>query len=249
MKKYNFYALVALMFISITTFATTSCIRLRNKNGLSDGNLGKVVTKSYNLSDFNEIDLDGIGNIHIAQGKAYSVKVSAPEGAFKHINLERDGHTLSFYLDERGGTKSFSFGAKSGKQLDNVDVYITLPDLKSIDQSGVVNVEIAQPMKVDELSLDVSGVGNTKINGLIANKFTADISGVGNVLVKQLTAKASSFDVSGVGSVNVEYHNSGNSKVEASGVGSVKLSGTLRELDVNNDNIASKVSNNTQLIK
>lgn len=249
MKKVNFHAIVALMLISATAFTTTSCIRLRNKTEQAGANLGKVITKNYDLSDFNKLDLSGVGNVHITQGNTYSVKVSAQEKLFDAIDISKKGKELVVDLPNNQENTGRSFSSKFDFKRENLNVYITMPDITDIDQSGVVNVEIAKPIKVDKLTLYVSGVGNTRINGLTANDFSADISGVGSVSVQQLTAKTSSFDVSGVGNVTVEYNHSGYSEVETSGVGSVTLSGTLRKLQANKSNITSKISNNTQIIK
>lgn len=249
MKKFNLFAASALMLVATTLVGTTSCIRLRNNIESGDEGSSTVTTKTYNLSGFDELDLSGVGTVFVTQGNTFSVKVSAREKDFKHIKLKTDGNELSFSTGNLEDGKAFSFGKNSGNNMGNVKVYVTMPTLKSIDQSGVVNLNIERPIKTDRLALDVSGVGNTSINGLIANRFSADVSGVGNVSIKQLTAKESEFDVSGVGNVNVEYNHSGVSKVEVSGVGSVKLSGTLRNLQTNGGDITSRISNTTQIIK
>ena len=192
---------------------------------------GNVVTQERTITSFTRLSIDGVFNVFINQGEKEVVKVETDENLQSVIETINTGSTLNIKWKEKASVK------KSTK----MNIYVTIKELKSRDISGVGDVSTTSILKLENLELKISGVGNTSLE-MNCKSFTADISSVGNIKLKgtadnvSVTAsgtgnlkaldfivKKLSINVSGTG--NVEVYADEEINITSSGIGNISYKG------------------------
>lgn len=112
----------------------------------------------------------------------------------------------------------------------NIDIHITMKDVKGLTLAGSGNMNAPDQINSDEIKLVVSGSGNININSLAADNIESTISGSGNIKVSgNKTADELNVNISGSGNVNTENLTSevGNIRISGSGSARVNCQSTL----------------------
>jgi hypothetical protein len=155
---------------------------------------GQRTSRSYDLTDFDRIDVEGQWQITIERGDAWSVAVETPVEILDNVTVERDGDELS--IGYRGGWCGNCF--RDGNTLKAT---ITMPDIESLDLSGAVALTGASS-RFDTLSLDLSGAGSVDFSDVRVTDANVDVSGASNVKL-QMAGGRLTGDMSGT--ANLEY--------------------------------------------
>ena len=168
---------------SFSTILITLVILLVSCNVIGESGSGNVVREDRHVSSFNAIDVSGSFEVFLSQGTTQSVIVEADDNLMKLIKTRVNGNTLEI------DTKEPIRHAKCMK------IYLTVTDLKEIQLSGAVDIQTETKLTFNDLSLDVSGATDSKIE-LDVQKLNVDCSG-GSKLHFVGQAKEVSFDISG----------------------------------------------------
>ena len=153
-----------------------------------------------------------VGTIYFTQSDTYSFKI---EGKEKHVkNTEttvKDGCLLIGFKDRKN--KSMR------NQKDGVTIWISAPDLKKVEFTGVGEFNCEKPLKLDEVSFEVKGVGEVNVSDLTCDELKVTLRGVGSadihVVCDYLTAR-----MSGVGDVTLSG-TAGHADISKGGIGGV----------------------------
>lgn len=174
------------------------------------------VSEVRKVEEFSSMNLTSVANIYFTQGDRCFIRLEGKEKWVKLTTTEVKNGCL---------TIAFKKGGKQCKNIDDLKVYVTAPALSDVTLSGVGSFTCEEPLKLDDFSLNVAGVGSAKVDDLTCRNLTVVMSGVGNADVN----------------VDCDY-------VEAtmSGVGSLKLSGSAGKADLSRPGIGSM---NTQYLK
>ncbi len=154
---------------------------------------GDVETRSYELRDFEQLDVSSafVVDVTVVPGGDYQVDVSADDNLFDELVIEVDGDKLEI-------------GVASGSAVrtDNpLSATVTMPTLSAIEASGASNVTVnAGSTTIQDLA--ASGASTVRVAELNGNDITIDSSG------------ASRVDLSGVGAEKVNVDASGASRVD-----------------------------------
>lgn len=109
------------------------------------------VSEVRKVDAFSSIEITSVGTIYFTQSDTYSFKI---EGKEKHVkNTEttvKDGCLLIGFKDRKN--KSMR------NQKDGVTIWISAPDLKKVEFTGVGEFNCEKPLKLDEVSFEVKGV-------------------------------------------------------------------------------------------
>lgn len=172
------FLLVAILFIGIS-----SC----NIKSIKGSNV--IVEKTYDLKNFNSLDLSSSFDIDIVQSDSYSVELYYNENLEEYIKLKVENNTLIAEL-------------KPNYSFDNLDLHlkISTPHLNNIDASGACNIHF-NTFKSKNLSFDLSGASEIKGKLIIDNKLSIEASGASDI---QLSGKAAklNLDFSGASEFN-----------------------------------------------
>jgi hypothetical protein len=135
-----------------------------------------TVADQFGLSDFDAIDLQGIFDVRIEQGREYAVELIGPESEKRKYNISRSGHTL--IIDYEGSDKKFDWDSQI-LDLDEIRINITMPELEKIEAEGFGRIEFD---KFNSDDLDIYMRGPVKLRGEIQGRdLVIDLTGKSEV--------------------------------------------------------------------
>lgn len=197
----NFKTLILIIML-------TSASTLLAQKITGDGN---VVKETRSLPSFDKIESSGIVNIFLTQGDREFAVIESDKNLLALIETYVNDNTLFVKTKEDVSIK------KSTK----MNVYITLKNLSEINLSGVGNVESSGKLKINDLKIENSGVGNIKLN-LDSKNLACELDGVGNVI---LTGNVTTVVISnnGVGNVKAFDLTADILNIQSNGVGNAEV--------------------------
>ncbi|MBK6878383.1 MAG: DUF2807 domain-containing protein [Ignavibacteria bacterium] len=172
---------------------------------------GNVVKKTYSVSSFNRIELNGIYNTIIKQGNIESVEIETDENLQSYIKPEVTDKTLQIEQ-----TEEVNF-----KESTRMNVYITFKSIDKLTNNGVGNLKTDGTVNMNALSVSCNGVGNLELD-LNSSTLNLEMSSVGNIELKGAVTQGD-FQISGVGNIDAEDMKVEKLRIESSGVGNAKV--------------------------
>lgn len=167
-----------LVFALIATTACNFSVNLGNRVSGS----GNIVTEERSVSDFNNVALNGAGELYIEQGETEALTVEADDNLMQYITTEVKGSTLELGLKPN---LNLLFSAK-------IVYHLKVKDLNSVSISGSGKV-YSDSIQTGNLNLSTSGSGKFEIGDVQATKLDVSTSGSGEFV---LSGKADQVDVS-----------------------------------------------------
>lgn len=207
---------IAMAGISIATaMLASSCIIEKRGSSVSLDDYGDEVHVSYPIEAFTELEGSGALTIKYTQGPTDSVRIVGPANWVQNITVRQDGELL------RLGQKE---NIKWVGDKPDILVYLSSEDLKYVDLSGANDLEMDEPVHVNELSVELSGAADVDIKDLDVNeKFQMQVSGAGDVDIDKVDAPEVYVELSGAGDLDLAVHNAQNVKLDLSGAGAAAL--------------------------
>lgn len=153
------------------------------------------VVQSFELRDFDKIDIAGVYELNVAVGSDFSVEIAGPEDEMSRVDARvEDG---SLVLDQRKRDKG------EGRRFNRhgVTAKVTMPSIAALDVSGVVDGSV-DGIAGGDFAVNLSGVGDVHLAGE-CSALTARVSGVGDLDAEDLKCKTAKVRVSGVGDASV----------------------------------------------
>ncbi len=171
---------------------------------------GDIVKEVRNEKDFNGLDVSIPGKVVIHSGTAFKVEVQVEENLLPYLKTDVEAGKLHIY---------FSYNVRD---VDNLVVTVTMPELTSVDLSGSAVLVSNDVFSGQLLDLNVSGSGNIQLSHIDYNKEAAEVSGSGHI---GLSGEAIVLEASISGSGQLDALNCPvkNADAHISGSGSVKL--------------------------
>lgn len=178
---------------------------------------GNVITKEFDLSGFDQVEVSHAFDVEITQGDRFSVVVRVDENLEEHLRVQATGRTL-----EVGLAPSLSILGTPSREVE-----ITMPSLTGLEASGASRVSVTGFKSTEALSVEVSGASSLR-GDIEAGGVTVDVSGASDV---ELSGSGGDLvmDVSGAGTADLADFQVGDASIEASGASSatVNVSGRL----------------------
>lgn len=109
---------------------------------------GVLVTRTEDVSDFDELEIASIFRASITQGDSFALSLRLDDNVVEHLRVERTGSTLRV-----------SFGDFSGNYRNvTAEATVVMPDIVRLDVSGVSQADISGFAFQHDLDVRVSGV-------------------------------------------------------------------------------------------
>lgn len=122
---------------------------------------------------FSSIEITSVGTIHFTQSDTYSFRIEGREKYVKNTETTvKDGRLLIGFKDKKNKSRR--------NQKDGVTIWISAPDLKEVEFTGVGEFNCEKPLKLDEVSFEVKGVGEVNVADLTCNVLKVALRGVGS---------------------------------------------------------------------
>ncbi len=204
-------------------FVLSACAMTLAIAGAALAHDDETVTQKLDLSGFDAITIAGVYELDVRVGPDFSVELSGPAYEMDRVNASVENGAL--VLDQRKRMK----GEKNRNNRDGVEAVITLPSLKAVKISGVVDGHISD-VDADDFTVKISGVGDLEIDGE-CGALDAHLSGVGDLDARNLECGVADVKVSGVGSAVVFASDEIDAKV--SGMGDIDVYGSPEKVSKN----------------
>jgi hypothetical protein len=202
---------------------------------------GNVVSREFDLSGFDQVEVSNAFDVEITQADAFSVVVRVDENIEEYLEVVKQGSML------RIGLKPHEYVMVD---VTTMEAEVTMPGLTGLELSGASHGSITGFESAEDLSVALSGASSLE-GDIEAGDVRFDISGASNVGVRGSAGDASisvsgasrgdlggfpvasaNLEVSGASSVTV--NTSGRLDVEVSGASNVKYLGnpTLGSMEI-----------------
>ena len=202
-----------------------------NKENLCLTGSGPVNEYELAMTDFKHVSLLGPVNLSIKQGSEINVVVKAESDIFSHMSYKVKNEKLEIGFKDNIRCFETDYG---------VWVYVTVPNLESINSSGISEIISDGNLDFAKLEIDISGKASIELLGEIDEQ-TIRSSGTINVENFQLETESTTINVSGSGNIEVscidelDIDVSGSAKIAYTGNPSItkKTSGSLNLINAN----------------
>lgn len=154
---------------------------------------GPIYEYELDMPDFKHVSLLGPINLRIKQGPEINVVVKAESDIFSHMSYEVKNEKLEIGFKDNIRCFETDYG---------VWVNITVPNLESINSSGISEIIYDGSLDFAKLEIDISGKASIELLGEI-NEQTIRSSGTINVENFQLETESTTINVSGSGDIEV----------------------------------------------
>jgi hypothetical protein len=180
---------------------------------------GNVTSESRDVSDFDEVVLEGIGNLTIQQTGSETLTIEAEDNIIPYLKTEVEGDRLVIGVEDNTTINS----------SEPINYRLTVKDLNALTLSGSGNIATTA-ISTDELALTVSGSGNIGAPDTSTDELQVELSGSGSVRAAGKT-DSQDIDIPGSGSYDAEDLESRETEIDLGGSGRATVN-VSDELDV-----------------
>ncbi|MEN6409834.1 MAG: head GIN domain-containing protein [Anaerolineaceae bacterium] len=153
---------------------------------------GKEASESRNISDFDSIALNIIGDITLEQGSEEGITITADDNVLPEIKTEVRQHRL--IIETVHLNTSF-------RDTLPIRYTIRVKDLRAVTINGLGSVTAAK-IQTERLNLTIAGKGNISVDTLETPNLTVTIPGDGEISAKG-SAETQEYSIDGKGTLNV----------------------------------------------
>ncbi len=199
-------------------FITLSCIfgAITGTLYAAGNEKNENVSEVRKVEAFSSIEVTSVATIYFTQSNTYSFKI---EGLEKYVKT-----TTSVVKD---GCLVIGFKNNNERNRNKgVTIYLSAPDLKEVEFTGVGSFNCDKPLKLDDVKFQVEGVGKVNVKDLKCRSLKVGLEGVGKADIH----------------VNCDYLSA-----HLDGVGHVTLSGTAGKADISKDGVGGVNTRNLKV--
>ena len=185
----------------------------QDENGVDD---------QFGLSDFDELDIRGLFDVHIMSGDEYAVELQGSGDEKRKYNIYRSGQVLVVEYDR--GHRKFDWD-EDFRDVNEIRLNITMPTLKKIEAEGYgtikfdeftpdnMEIELRGPvtlqgvLRTQNLTINLTGKSEAELSGQVDN-LDADLQFASKLRAYNLEASDATVEVNGASSAKVNVSNS-----------------------------------------
>ncbi|UXP31111.1 DUF2807 domain-containing protein [Reichenbachiella agarivorans] len=210
--------------------------------------VGKEKSMVFEMKDFDQIDAQGIYTIYVERGDKYSVVIKGGEDLRKEVVVKQYDRILEldFINKEWNLLKELS-------DEEKLEVYITMPRLKSVKSAGLCTLHIDRfesddfqismngasncklSLEVKELEVDLSGAAVLELSGQ-ADYMLTKVSGAANL--KAFGLETNVLEINASGAASAKVYAKDKLIANASGISSVRYKGDPDSKKINESGIS-----------
>ena len=206
-----------ILYIAATLLLCSSCFHVNsNWNGGKNAIKGEgpVITKSFDLKDFDQIIINGQADAVFTQSDTYEVTLRTQENIFDYVDYRVEGTTLFLELKDHRTARATEY-----------DVTIQAPALKRLEVNGAADFDIPAGLRSSgDLEIHVNGAGDLTFNAVRCNDLSIKANGAADVDLTSIDVQKLEVEVNGAGDVNVDG-NAGQANLSVNGAGDIDATG------------------------
>lgn len=148
--------------------------------------------RSFPLSGFDRISLEGCDNAVVTIGNAFTVRAVGQPVSLEVIRAEVRQQKL---IITRPNGMCDSRAKRPGATIE-----ITVPRLRGVESEGTGSMRL-HPFEAGEFEAEMSGTGNLTMEGLRGRKVGITMSGTGNAQMQDIRVTTLALETNGTGSI------------------------------------------------
>lgn len=195
------------MKISIVILAAFALLFVSSCGKDSIKGEGSTISQQRSLPVFNSVQGNGDIKIHIAHGTTATTEV---RGYNNLVNITEtyvvNGKLIIKYKNEYNTVRN-----------SNVEVYIVLPDLNSVNTNGNGDVWIDGFQSGNSLEARINGSSNMRMNNCRYDHAELEVNGSGDVRAAGLLTKTANATIHGSGDIEIACSYNINATIYGSG--------------------------------
>jgi hypothetical protein len=175
-----------------------------------------IVKETRPVQDFEEVAMEGHGDLVIVQSDAETLEIEADEELLPKLKTEVRGRRLVLGYRNWWDWLTPPWGGSP------IHYTVTMKTVRGVVISGTGTVT-ASEIRTDDLRLEMSGSGRAAIGRLAAETLEMRISGSGRLEVGGGEIREQEITISGSGNLRAEDLTSDEADVRISGSGNIRL--------------------------
>lgn len=176
---------------------------------------GELVTKNFDLSNFDKVELHTKGELFIIVDQNQYLEVEAQQNIIDILKIDvKDGRLI---IKEKPG--------KNIGKYDELNYYVHAPSIREVKTSASGNITAENGVSASEFSAKTSASGNIHIVGLNCQQVNASCSASGNITLNGTTNSAD-LSLSASGNIRAFGLTSGTTKAKTSASGNIETTTT-----------------------
>lgn len=201
---------VASAFILTSCFNMFPCVK----------GSGEFIKEERDVSYFNGIELQSVGDIYIKQGNENALRIEADDNLMEFIKTEIKDDKLFISSEKNICPEKLRFD-------------LIVKDLNSITVSGSGNVKTINDINTQEFEIFILGSGDVRIPMITAKNIDMEVSGSGDIMMKGHADRLIT-EINGSGNINCYDLEVQDAMVEINGSGDFSIHATNRlDIEIN----------------
>ena len=212
MKKNYILLLITVMMLTSCNFLNAESLIKKMKPIKESGN---VITRTFALDSFNEIEVEGSPEVTIIQQKGKS------EAVVKGSDNVVDA--LELICDD--GDLKVRFKRDANISYTKLDIIVYASKLNNVDVAGSGGVTIKDVLQTKMLECSVAGSGFIKAESIISDRVETNVAGSGSISLEGIKSHEVEADVAGSGVImltgeakKAEFDIAGSGEIKAFGL-------------------------------
>ena len=218
---------IKLFIMAVLVASALSACSLRFSTNKEEN--GKIIEKTFDIKDFNSLELGGYAKVYYPVGDTFSVRVSTAEGDMKKIKVENSDSTLLI-----GNVPDADINSRiwrlNNRTWNERKVYVTAPYLKNISVAGAADIICNDTIVTEDFCVSIAGAGKAHFACVKAHDVDLSIAGAASITADIQDAAWTELGMAGAGTMDIGFHDCVESRAQVAGVGSIKLRGVLGTL-------------------
>ena len=209
MKKYILLAAASLLCASCVYVNTNY---KGGKNAIKGE--GPVISKSFDLQDFDAICVNGNADVVFTQAESWDVTVRTHENIFEHLDYKVENGVLIIQAKNRRTVRAEVY-----------DVTVKAPVLKKIEVNGASDFDIPAGLKTDgDLKVEVNGAGDLDFRSVVCGDLRIEANGASDINASDIDVKYVKVQINGAGDVDLSGK-ADEASFEVNGAGDIDATG------------------------
>ena len=175
---------------------------------------GAVVSKSFDLKDFDQIVINGHADVSFTQADAYEVTVQTQENILEWLDYKVEGTTLVIEAKDKREIRA-----------EKYDLVIQAPALKKLVVNGASDFNVGSLRSEEDLDIEINGAGDLDFDRIQCNSLTLKVNGAADANLTSISVlKDLKVEVNGAGDVKVTG-NAQSASFSVNGAGDIDATG------------------------
>ena len=184
------------LYIAATALVCASCFHVNTnykggKNAINGD--GDIISKSFDLKDFDQIVINGHADVDFTQSSTYEVTVRTQENIFEWLDYKVEGTTLVIEAKDHRDVRATTY-----------DIVIQAPELKKLTVNGATDFNVKGLRMDGDLDVQVNGAGDLDFEGITCNSLSIEVNGAADANLTSIDiARKLKVQVNGAGDVDI----------------------------------------------